>query len=307
MAKMLKSDMQLLNEESYGRHNIDRRIEEEILANPEMVNRISQGVELLTQWIAGSYYESKSNRITQLKVLDLKELVTKLFVGVSYCQTPELFTSVTSLLASRLKFSDKREGIQTIGEVLAVLCETDAFDIVKESKYASLVVVSNIPLSSELLKFIGQSNYLPPMVCQPQELKKNYQSGYLTFNDSLILGKKNHHTCDICLDVLNSKNSVPLKLNTEFLSTVEETSHKELDTIEKQRNWAKMKLDSFAFYKLIVGQGNEFYLTHKVDKRGRNYAQGYHITTQGSPFKKAMIELAEEEVVQGVPTITDKD
>ena len=51
----------------------------------------------------------------------------------------------------------------------------------------------------------------------------------------------------------------------------------------------------------MVSQGNRFYLTHKVDKRGRIYAQGYHITTQGTAFKKAMIELAEPEFIEGAP------
>jgi DNA-directed RNA polymerase len=44
-----------------------------------------------------------------------------------------------------------------------------------------------------------------------------------------------------------------------------------------------------------------FHLTHKVDKRGRIYSQGYHVNTQGAAFKKAMIELAKEELIEGVP------
>jgi len=51
----------------------------------------------------------------------------------------------------------------------------------------------------------------------------------------------------------------------------------------------------------MVSQGNEFYLTNKVDKRGRIYSQGYHINTQGTSFKKAMIDLAHEELVTGMP------
>jgi DNA-directed RNA polymerase len=50
----------------------------------------------------------------------------------------------------------------------------------------------------------------------------------------------------------------------------------------------------------MINSGNEIYLTNKVDKRGRIYAQGYHITTQGTSFKKAMLELAHEELVTGI-------
>jgi DNA-directed RNA polymerase len=51
----------------------------------------------------------------------------------------------------------------------------------------------------------------------------------------------------------------------------------------------------------MVQCGNHFYLTHKVDKRGRIYACGYHINTQGTAFKKAQLELVNEEIVTGVP------
>jgi DNA-directed RNA polymerase len=49
----------------------------------------------------------------------------------------------------------------------------------------------------------------------------------------------------------------------------------------------------------MVEMGNRFYLTHRYDKRGRTYAQGYHVNTQGNCWNKAVIELADEEVVEG--------
>jgi hypothetical protein len=179
---------------------------------------------------------------------------------------------------------------------------TDAFDISKEDKMASLMVESRIQLPESVIRFIENSEYLPPMVCQPLELTHNFSSGYLTHNDSLILGTGNHHDGDICLDVLNIMNSVALRIDTDFVSTVEEEPTFEIKDQEQQELWNTFKRQSYAFYSLMVNQGNRMYLTHKVDKRGRIYASGYHITTQGTAFKKAMLELANEEIVQGVPT-----
>jgi len=167
---------------------------------------------------------------------------------------------------------------------------------------ASLMVVSCIPLSEELIKYIENSQYLPPMVCEPLPLTHNYSSGYLTHNDSLILGTGNHHGGDLCLDVLNTMNSVALKLDLDFLSTVEEEPTFDLDTQDKADQWAQFKEQSYMFYDLMHQNGNRLYLTHKVDKRGRIYACGYHISTQGTAFKKASLELANEELVEGVPT-----
>ena len=302
MSKLLPPhELQMINERMYNRKHIDSYIEQEITANPDMVVKIEQGIVLLNEWLNHSYYDSKNARLEQVKNLDLYPLIKDIFVGVAYCQIPELFTSVTAQLASRLKFSNKADGITTIAEIVAVLCQTDAFDIIKKDKFSSLMIQSRIPISDKVIRYVEQSNYLPPLVCEPEELTSNYQSVYLSHNDSLILGAGNHHDGDICLDVINSKNKVALSLDVDFLSAVEEEPTFEIDTVLKQQHWSKYKADSYKFYDLMVKQGNKFYLSNKVDKRGRSYAQGYHITTQGTAFKKAMIELADKEIVDGVP------
>lgn len=289
------------NESRYNRKHIDGYIRDAIADSKDMQAKILQGVALLIGFINAKYYASKMLRLNPLKDMDLTELVTDIFVGIAYYQREELFTSVSAQMASRLKFSDKPEAIKTMAEILAVLCGTDAFDINKANKMSSLVLASRIPLSDQLIQFINDSAYLPPMVCEPLELVNNYSSGYLSHKDSLILGNGNHHDGDICIDVLNTINKVTLKLDTQFLSKVEEEPSFELDTPEKIIQWGNFKRQSYSFYKLMVDQGNEFYLTHKVDKRGRIYASGYHISTQGTAFKKASIELAHEELIQGMP------
>jgi hypothetical protein len=212
-----------------------------------------------------------------------------------------LITSACAQISGRLGFDDKRDAILTCSELLAVLCEADAFDITKASREASLMVVSKVPLGQELIEFVQNSAYLPPMVCTPLQLENNYSSGYLSHKESLILGPGNHHDGDICLDVLNTMNQVALKLDLEFLTSMEEEPKDALDTAEKRDLWQAFKAKSYEMYLHMANLGNHFYLTNRVDKRGRAYAQGYHITTQGAPFKKAMIELANEEVVEGVP------
>lgn len=300
METMREIVLQEMNELRFNRKHVDAKIREEIKTNPDMCDKMAQGVVLLQQYMAGSYYESKMKRIAQLVSLDLEAMVLDLFTGIAYCLRPELFTSVTAQLASRLKFSDKTEAITTVAEITAVLCATDAFDIEKANKMASLMVVSNIPLSESLVTFIEESQFLPPMVCEPLELTHNYSSGYLTHNDSLILGTGNHHDGDICLDVLNTMNKVALKLDTDFLCKVEEEPTFELDTQDKLDQWNRFKEQSYMMYSLLASQGNRFYFNHKVDKRGRIYCHGYHVSTQGTSFKKASLEFAKEELVTGI-------
>lgn len=289
------------NEKRYSRKFIDGYIRDAIEASSDMQAKLKHGIELVKEYTAKDYYASKNARIKQLENMEIAPLVLDIFVGIAYCQKEELFTSVTAQMASRLRFSDKTEAITTVAELVAVLCQTDAFDINKSSKSASLMVQSCLPLSDKLIHFINTSAYLPPMVCEPLEVKSNYSSGYLTHNDSLVLGSNNHHDGDLCLDVINTMNRVELKLDLDFLCKVEEEPTFDIVTQDQRDQWLNFKKQSYRFYSLMQSQGNRFFLCHKVDKRGRLYAQGYHISTIGAAFKKAQLELANEELVTGVP------
>jgi len=294
-------DSQLANEYSYSKKHIDTYIRQEIEANVDVMHKLEQGIELIEQWLQGNYYESKNARLKQLTQLDKKQLVMSVFKQTVYCQTPELLTSVSSQLASRLHMNNKREAIITSAEILAVICNTDAYDITKESKYASMMVKSRIPVSEKLVRYVKQSCYLPPMLCQPKTIKDNYQSGYLTHDDSVIL-RNNHHDDPIALDVLNTQNSTALSVDIEFVQSCEEEPTHELDSVDKARAWNQLRKDSIEFYVLISQQSSvndyQVFFNHKYDKRGRLYCQGYHLSTQGTAYKKAMLELAKEEFIE---------
>lgn len=310
-------------EARFNRKLIDTHIRKFITGDANAQEKILKGVEILTEWMEGTYYESKMARIAPLKHLDLTKIVEDTFVHIAYVQTHQQFTGVTAALAERLGFDDKRDAIMTTAEMVAVLADTDAFDIIKRHRDAPLEILNRLKLPDSIVVFINQSHYMPPMVCEPLELENNYDSGYLNIKESLISGKGNHHDGNICLDVLNTLNRVALKLDMDFLLSVEEEPSKEFtiervikDAIEDGKylsdaqaavivkaqldNWHHFKPQSEKVYKLMYDLGNEFYLTHKVDKRGRIYAQGYHISTQGTPYKKAMVELANEELVEGI-------
>jgi len=316
-------ELQIINEKRFNPKHIDGRIRDEISATPANAARRSKGVELITEWMQEDWYPSKRARLDQLVQLDLEELVTTIFTGIAYCQVPVLFTSISAQLAGRLGFSDKVESLTTIAELLAVLCETDAFDIVKPSRQASLQVVSQLELSEGLAASIDNATFLPPLVCPPKTVTCNHESGYYTHNDSLLLGKGNHHNGDLCLDVINLQNAIPLRFDLEFLCAVEEQPNTPI-TMEniqqaaleegvvltnwqakeeariQQENWLGFKTKSYEYYTLLAKQGNRMWFTHKWDKRGRLYTVGYHISYQSTSFKKASLELADEEIVAGI-------
>lgn len=318
MKTLLPRDMQESNERMYSRHFIDGYIRNE-LDQSELANSlIDKGTDLVKTWLIKPHYPSKQMRVDQIARLNTRMLVIDILVGVAYFTKPEQLVTVAAKTASRLGFNDKEDAVRTAAELLAILCETNLFDITKSSATDSLMLTNNMCFSEKLNEFINQSMYLPPMVCEPLEIKHNRQSGYLTFDKSVLLKSYNHHDGDVCLDVLNTHNKTALSLSVDFLLAHPEQPSKPLDEVsgtdtktraqikqiirDKHEAWELFQKNSNKVYMLMINQGNRFYLNHAYDKRGRLYAQGYHINSQGAKHKKAMLELADKELVTGVPT-----
>tara|TARA_Y100001968_G_scaffold316493_1_gene344391 strand:+ start:219 stop:1070 length:852 start_codon:yes stop_codon:yes gene_type:complete len=159
----------------------------------------------------------------------------------------------------------------------------------------------------EVMEEIDRYQYPLPMVVQPIHLKDNLDTGYITplcSRGSLIL-KDNHHDEDICLDHLNRLNSIKFRINKHTADMVQ-NSWRNLDKPkpgESNQDYQKRK-KAFDKYDrtardviaLVESEGETFYLTHKYDKRGRTYCQGYAINYQGTPWNKAVVEFAHQEV-----------
>lgn len=171
-------------------------------------------------------------------------------------------------------------------------------------------VVIRFEVSSTVHTLINQYQYLPPMIVPPRKISRvpgyNRGSGYLTVHtDSLIL-KNNHHDGELCVDNLDNYNQVPLQLNIKVATLINNTwknldKPREDETYEeymkRDKAFDKYQKDTAFTMALLVEMGNRFYVTHKYDKRGRTYAQGYHINPQGNCWNKSCIELADEELI----------
>lgn len=162
-------------------------------------------------------------------------------------------------------------------------------------------------LTADVQEDLERYQYPLPMVVEPKELKTNQDTGYYTSQNSAIL-KRNHHEEDICLDHLNSVNKTKFRINQDVAETVR-NKWRNLDKQKPDETKEEFQKRVRAFEKydrtahdvmahLGLANEGEFHLTHKYDKRGRTYSQGYHVNYQGTPWNKAVIELAEGEVTQ---------
>lgn len=160
-------------------------------------------------------------------------------------------------------------------------------------------------ISQDVQEELDRFQYPLPMVVMPRKVKCNRDTGMLNSGGSLIL-KNNHHEDDICLDHINRQNCIKFAINWGVVKMVK-NQWRGLDKAKPGESREEFQKRKKAFEKydrtakdvmeIVTEHGNEFYLTHKYDKRGRTYCQGYHCNYQGADWNKACIEFADKEMI----------
>lgn len=166
-------------------------------------------------------------------------------------------------------------------------------------------VYTKIELPPDIQAELNLFQYPLPMIHEPLKVTNNREMGYRTIFGSIIL-KDNHHDNDVNLDHINTVNAIPLCLNfetAEFISNSWSDLDKKKDDetdkefADRQKAFEKYDADSKNVMKIILAMGNEFFNPHNYCKRGRCHTRGYHITNQGTDWNKAVIELANKEII----------
>ena len=190
---------------------------------------------------------------------------------------------------------------QTTADALLLACQIDLVDWNPTTRQ----FIVKYDITADVQLDLDRYQFPLPMIVEPRELKTNSDTGYFTSRNSVIL-KNNHHEADVCLDHLNKMNKVKLTLNNEVAAFIE-NSWRNLDKPkdgEDRKDFDKRKR-AFEKYDRTARDvmahleiaGGEFYLTHKYDKRGRVYCQGYHVSYMGNSWNKACIQFANKEIV----------
>lgn len=272
-------------------------------------NEIENTVTQIKKWCdLPERSELKFARKQALACMDIRNIVVNLLTDIVFhCQSPLPFVSVASMI--NIGFENKMDNIRTTSELIALLEPMQIYSIDSNRNVLALITPHD-----ELLSRIQLSCYLPPMVEKPDVLYKNNDCSLKTVGkDSLILGcKENYHTDNISLDVLNTLNSNQYviddwvvenfnkswfrpELNQDELSELSKDEQTQYHLDMQYKDVYKEQFE--VFYKIL--KDKTVYFTHKVDKRGRIYTQGYHFNTQGTSFEKACISLKNQEIVTG--------
>lgn len=251
---------------------------------------LNKTMPYMDDYLSGEYYKGKQNRINQIKKTVNREFMSKLFIKSWTVYSGMPLVSFAASTANMLPIN-KIDAIKTMAEIISVASDGDMFKLSRNQEN-QIIIGSVVTLEQEDLNVINNYMYLPPMICKPKKVRSNNDSAYLTFNDSLILGNKlKHHDGELCLSIVNQQNSIGLKLDWEYLNLVKETKNEKVE----DEVWESYQAQKEFTLNLIDKQ--TFYITNKLDNRGRLYAQGYHINSQGDGYHKAMINFAHEELL----------
>ena len=265
-------------------------IEEDIDGLPAIYESIAKIGEYL---LVKDYYKSKNTRINNWIKTEpnLYDLVISVFT-TTLLHKSLTYQAICGMLNHKIKLPDVIDRVKTIAEILAVISKTGLINIKRNGSGENTTVTSGYELGVNIP--VEDKHELSAY--RPQRVIRNKDG----IQGSMILGgSMNHHNDEICLDHINRVNAIPLSLNTKFLMEFEETPTFDLDTQDKIDQWKKFKQDSMHKYLTVIKEyGNRLFENHKFDTRGRCYVVGYHVSTQGVSYKKAMVELFNKELVR---------
>ena len=302
---MMKNGMKLLkfleqdaHENGSNKRNIHKIVREDISVGLE--EQINVAAEAVQEYVHQDYWDSKNVRIVHLMGYEsCVDLVMDVLVIVAQLKEPVKVQEVVGRIAPLLRYEDLFDGIRTAAELLGVM-QGELFTLIPPSigKGGVMWLKNNIVLEKGTYAYIDGCEYLMPMLIKPLHIHANNQSGHVSFNSSVLLGKTKHHMEEVCLDVINIQNSVPLCLDHTTLEYEEEPKKDDLDA-EQLSQFNIMKTKSRKVYETLLDQGNKYYLLTAYDGRGRLYSLGYDVTYQSSQYKRALVLIDKEEVIHG--------
>ena len=282
------------------------------LIKSDFKNQITQSIKAIHKWINVEEYQSKNERKKLLSCLDIEKIVVDILATTfMYTQSPIPFISIAAMI--RIESMDKLSSLKTVSELLALLVHTKLYEIQQAGTSKYIYSLVELPFDHSLSKRIRLSCYLPPMIEKPMKIENNYQSGYHTINDCVILGfTENQHKHKLALDTLNTLNSIEYELDPYVLNNFEKKWYREelhddelallsndeqLDYHNQHQTWQQYQ-EQFEVLSNML-QNKTLYFLHKYDKRGSVYTQGYHFNPMGSSFEKACLNLTKKELIAG--------
>lgn len=300
---------QVLIEQTHNKREISNIIKAEIINSYEAgdFTPIDKAIEDVEEWLwkDDHGYESKNKRIIKLRSLSdftVEDIVLDAITCVLTGHGRVTIQNMAAYVASSFDLGDVYDNIKTASELVAVIGLGDVYDIIlpRDSDTGTMMVEARYELPQDVIDDISVRHYLPPMLVKPNRVTNNFDCGYMTVREHVVLKPHNSdNTENLNYEALNVTNSIAMALDTHMLKWDEEPTDKQ-DTAEKLLNFHRMAKASRRVYDLMLRNGNKFYMPNRYCARGRMHMQGYHVNLQSNKYKRALVNLAKKEIIGGI-------
>jgi hypothetical protein len=249
-------------------------------------------------------YDTKQQRYEDMQEMTPEALQRLVWVILAHTIAGQLitFTELLGKLYRRIPHVGDRLQIETAAELIGCMHQSKFLTVIypRDNEHGVLMVQSNVKQLAGVQDYVEGTRFNLPLLVEPVPLECNSDSGYHTFESSVILSGK-HHDMPVNLRHINRMNSIKLFMDERTILNVEPTfkikSHKtDLENIKRYQQFKQCNTESVKLYAMFAGR--EFYLTNKFDERGRTYCHGFHFNTQGDDQRKGILELANRELVE---------
>ena len=251
---------------------------------------ILEALTLVRLYLKTDHYAAKNKRLNEWDPhpADVHDIIIAVFT-ITLIDESTIYQAIIGRLQHMIQVEDSIDRFKILADVIGLISNTGLIDITSPGQGQHITITTEY----EILDIPVPEKHVI-VIDQPQPIESNWDEEH----GSMLLGHAmNHHEQEICLDHLNRLNQIPLKLNAAFVKMYKEEPKHKPETKKAQNRWHQFMHESFEKYTELVAHGKPFYLIHKYDTRGRTYACGYHVTSQGNSYKKAIVELANEELV----------
>ena len=306
---MLPVDYQLMMETKYSKANIRNYVRQDISGCADLMAKINICVVSIVRWINEDHYESKKTSLKVFLEVDIEEMIIDIMALMltAYPLNVQFdLTAAVGLVNKCLPQKSDSERIKRCGEILFHMASNDLVNM--RPAFASakgVITISNkYSIGGETAKYITLSRFTPPMVCEPNEIKRCKDSAYLTKQQFSALKGKHQHDGEINLVSLNKFIQTPFSLDIETLMMIEDyikpkkkkkydTNAVVANTTQKEKAFESLTLTTAEVCSDLVKAGNRFYFDGFYCGRGRTYCRGHHVNMHGNSFRKSMLNFAD--------------
>ena len=299
MKTSVKADQKVI-EALYSQRNIHLILHESIKYQLDkfLINWSLGAYFRIDTYLEGDYYASKNSRIKELKAHiaqeGLEDIIVAVLASVIRMHKDQTIQQCIGYLQSFMPHEDHFNRAKTAGELLSICGgPRRLYSIVRPNNQEAPIVKVNYWLSvedvfGEQFNWVINTLFNPPLIEPPIKVSDNFNCGYHTLKEPLILGKLTHHTEHQDYASVNILNSIEWVLDQAVLAEPEQ-SPAPLLTPQDHQDFVSHLHQSQYIYNLLGA--HPFWFAWQFDSRGRIYSHGYHVNFQSHEYKKAMLSF----------------